>query len=440
MKKTITKVENIRKEISIPGDKSISHRSIMFGSLAKGDTRITNFLKGADCLSTIDCFRRMGIDIEEKSDEIIVHGKGLNGLSRAENGLDTGNSGTTTRLISGILAGQNFVTELNGDESIQTRPMKRIMTPLRLMGADIESIRGNDCAPLRITGGKSLKGIDYISPVASAQVKSAIILAGLYAEGQTSVVEPTLSRNHTELMLQQFGADIESLITPDKANLFESNKGTPATAIIRPGKNLYGQEVIVPGDISSAAYFIAEGLLVPGSEILIKNVGINPTRAGILKVAEAMGAKIEYLNKQIDKGEPVADLLVRPSELHGTVVEGEIIPTLIDEIPIICIMAACAAGTTIIKDAAELKVKESDRIAVMTENLLKMGCDITPTEDGMIINGGKPLTGASIDPHMDHRIAMSFAVAGLVAEGETTIENSQCVDISFPNFYEYLGL
>jgi len=422
MERIITAKENIVKEINIPGDKSISHRSIMFGSIAKGDTRVTNFLKGADCLSTIDCFRRMGIDIEEKEDEIVVHGKGLYGLTEASEGLYTGNSGTTTRLISGILAGQDFTTELTGDDSIQTRPMKRIMTPLREMGADIESIRGNDCAPLRIKGG-SLKGINYNSPVASAQVKSAVILAGLYADGVTTVTEPVLSRNHTELMLEQFGANIKS-------------EGRAATII--PGNELVGQDIKVPGDISSAAYFIAEGLLVPGSQFVLRNVGINPTRAGILKVCENMGASIEYINKKDDVGEPVADLVIKPCKLHGTVVEGDIIPTLIDEIPIICIMAAMAEGTTVIKDAAELKVKESDRIAVMCDNLQRMGCDITPTEDGMIINGGKPLKGARIDSHLDQRIAMSFAIAGLVAEGETVIEGSECVDISFPGFYDFI--
>lgn len=420
------KANCLKGEVTIPGDKSISHRAVMFGALSKGKTEVTNFLQGADCLSTIDCFRRLGIEVDNTPELITIHGKGLDGLSAPLDILDTGNSGTTTRLISGILAAQSFETTLTGDESIQKRPMKRIMEPLSMMGARIESIRNNSCAPLRITG-TALKGIHYQSKVASAQVKSAILLAGLYADAPTSVTEPVISRNHSELMLNTFGADVRT-------------EGTTATIIPRP--TLTGQKIHVPGDISSAAYFIAAGLLVPGSDILIRNVGINPTRDGILKVAKAMGGNITLLNENYD-GEPTADLHVVYSPLHATVIEGDIIPTLIDELPIIAIMAAAAEGTTIIRDAAELKVKESNRIDVMVENLTAMGCDITGTDDGMIINGAhpqdRPLHGATIQAYNDHRIAMSFAVASLIAEGETNIVDSECVSISYPRFYNDLA-
>ena len=413
----------LRGELEIPGDKSISHRAIMFGSLAQGTTEVTHFLQGADCLSTISCFQKLGIRIENTTDKILIHGKGLHELSAPTDILDCGNSGTTTRLISGILSGQNFTSTLTGDASIQKRPMKRIMEPLSRMGADITSIHGNNCAPLTIKGSQ-LKGIHYHSPIASAQVKSAILLAGLYADGETRVTEPHVSRNHSEIMLSYFGANIKTEDT---------------TAILLPEPILEGQKIAVPGDISSAAYFIAAGLLVPGSEILLKNVGINPTRDGILRVAKEMGGNIEFLNVNTDNGEPTADLLVKFSSLKGITVGGEIIPTLIDEIPIIAIMAAFARGTTIIKDAAELKVKESNRIQVMVDNLKAMGADIESTDDGMIIHGGKDLHGAIIDSHKDHRIAMSFAIASLLADGQVTILDKNCVDISFPTFYQDLN-
>lgn len=412
----------LKGEVTIPGDKSISHRSVMFGSIAKGTTEITGFLQGADCLSTISCFRKMGVEIENTQDKVLVHGRGLHGLAAPDSVLDCGNSGTTTRLISGILAGQNFSCTLTGDASIQKRPMKRIMDPLSMMGAQIESIHQNGCAPLAITGS-SLHGIHYHSKVASAQVKSSILLAGLYAEGKTQVTEPALSRNHTEIMLRFFGADITS---------------EGCTASVLPAEELYGQKITVPGDISSAAYFIAAALLVPGSELLIKNVGINPTRDGILRVCQAMGADITLLNAVYDSGEPVSDLLVRHSNLKATEIGGELIPTLIDEIPVIAVMACAAEGTTIIRDAAELKVKESNRIRTVVDNLKAMGAHLEETEDGMIIHGGKPLHGGIIESHLDHRIAMSFAIASLIAEGETTIQNAECVNISYPAFYEDL--
>ena len=417
----IKKQTNLKGTLTIPGDKSISHRAVMFGSLARGTTRISHFLEGADCLSTISCFRKMGIEIDRNKDEILVHGRGLHGLTAPTEILDVGNSGTTTRLISGILAGQTFTSELDGDDSIRTRPMKRIMTPLASMGADITSRLDNGCAPL-IIHGRPLHAAHYDSPVASAQVKSCVLLAGMYADGITSVTEPFLSRNHTEIMLNYFGAEITS-------------EGT--TASIRPEPVLEGRDIQVPGDISSAAYFIAAGLLTPGSEILLKNVGINPTRAGILKVCMDMGADITLLNESTE-GEPTADLLIRTSSLKGTTIEGSIIPTLIDEIPMIAVMAAFAEGTTIIRDAQELKVKESDRIAVMVDNLRRMGADIEGTDDGMIIHGGRPLHGAVIDSHLDHRIAMSFAVAGTICDGTVEILNGECVNISYPEFYQDL--
>ena len=418
-------ITGLKGTVSVPGDKSISHRGIMFGSIADGTTEIHNFLPGADCLATIRCFRALGIEIEQEGSTVTVHGKGLHGLSAPSHILDVGNSGTTTRLLSGILVGQPFESKLSGDESLNSRPMKRIIDPLTQMGADISSILHNGCAPLYIAPSR-LHGIHYDSPVASAQVKSCILLAGLYANGETSVTEPGLSRNHTELMLKEFGADIRSVHDLDCSR---------TTAIIQPGRELHGQKLTVPGDISSAAYFIAAGLIVPDSEIRITNVGINPTRAGILKICEDMGARIELSNERTEGGEKIADITVRTSRLHGTVIEGDIIPALIDEIPVIAVMAAVAEGTTVIRDAAELKVKETDRIETVTDNLKAMGCDVTPTEDGMIINGGK-LKGASIHTLLDHRIAMAFSIAALAAEGRTRILDSKCVDVSYPAFYD----
>ena len=411
-------------ELTVPGDKSISHRSVMFGAISEGITEVTHFLKSADCLSTISCFRKMGIPIEESEQTLLIHGRGLHGLTAPTEVLDTGNSGTTTRLISGILAGQAFESHLIGDASICKRPMGRIMKPLQAMGADITSDRGNDCAPLTIKG-HPLQAIHYDSPVASAQVKSCVLLAGLYADGPVSVTEPALSRNHTELMLSSFGASVTS-------------EGTTAT--ILPDPHLVGQKVSVPGDISSAAYFICAALMVPGSEVRIRNVGINPTRDGILRVVRAMGADIEYQNVREQAGEKTADLLVRyTKDLHGAVIEGDLIPTLIDEIPVIAVLAATAEGETVIRDAQELRVKESDRLTIMVDSLNAMGCDIEGTPDGMVIRGGHPLKGAQIDSHLDHRIAMSFAVASLVAEGTTVIQNAECVNISYPEFYEDLA-
>lgn len=415
---------HLKGEVTVPGDKSISHRSIMLGSLAKGTTEVTGFLQGADCLSSISCFQKMGIAIENDvaHNTVKIIGNGLRGLKEPKGILDVGNSGTTTRLMSGILAAQPFESTIDGDASIRKRPMGRIMTPLSQMGAQFESLATPNCAPFKIKGG-TLHGIHYDSPVASAQVKSAILLAGLYADDITSVTEPYLSRNHTELMFESFGVDIQS-------------EGTTAT--VKPASELIAQHINVPGDISSAAYFIAAGLITPNSEITIKNVGINPTRDGMITVCKNMGANITLSNVKNDIGEPVADITVKTSSLNGCVIEGDIIPKLIDEIPIIAVMAAFANGTTIIKDAAELKVKESNRIDVMVEHLSAMGVDIEATDDGMIIHGGKPLHGATIDSKLDHRIAMSFAIAGGNAEGETDILGADVVNISYPGFYSDL--
>lgn len=424
----IQKSTGLKGKVTIPGDKSISHRAVMFGSIAEGTTEVTHFLQGADCLATIDCFRRMGISIEQNDTKVLIHGKGLHGLSAPSSTLSVGNSGTTTRLLSGILAGQPFETSLSGDDSLNSRPMGRIIAPLTQMGARIQSIQENLCAPLRIQPSR-LHGIHYHSKVASAQVKSAILLAGLYADGATKVTEPVLSRNHTELMLRGFGADVTSYLKQD---------GISTTASITPDSRLQGQKIVVPGDISSAAYFLAAGLLVPDSELLIQNVGINPTRAGILKVCQNMGGDIALLNEKTEGGEPTADILVRTSHLHGTTIEGSIIPTLIDEIPMIAVLAAFAEGTTVIRDAAELKVKETNRIQTVSVNLKAMGANVTPTDDGMIIQGGNALHGASIQSFLDHRIAMAFSIAGLAADGKTEIQNSHCVDVSYPDFYETL--
>lgn len=423
MPAVIKKTKNLKGEIVIPGDKSISHRSVMLGALSKGTTEVTHFLNAADCNSTIRCFNNMGIEIERpENDRIIIHGKGLHGLKSPDQALDVGNSGTTIRLLSGILAAQDFNTKISGDDSICRRPMGRIIKPLSLMGADIVSKENNDCAPLYINGSK-LHGIHYESPIASAQVKSSILFAGMYADSETSVTEPYISRNHSEKMIQYFGGDITTV-------------GTTHTLIPHP--KLEGQKVVVPGDISSAAYFITAGLIVEGSEILVKNVGINPTRDGLIEVVKAMGGHIELMNFT-DEMEPCADILVKYSSLKGTTIGGSLIPRLIDEIPIIAVLACFAEGQTVIKDAQELKVKESNRIEVIVENLQRMGADITPTDDGMTINGGKPLKGAVLGSRHDHRIAMSFAIAGLASEGKTEIIGSECVNISYPDFYADLA-
>jgi len=407
----------IKGRLRVPGDKSISHRAVMFGSISKGITRITGFLNGADCISTISILKKMGIDIEMNGTSVIVKGNGLHGLKRPDDILDCGNSGTTTRLVSGILSAQNFTSILTGDKSIQKRPMNRIINPLSLMGANIESNDG--FAPLTITGS-NLHGIEYNSPVASAQVKSSILLAGLYADSKTTVTEPAKSRDHTELMLRKFGADLT----------------TNKTAVtINPAKELFACDIDVPSDISSAAFFMAAAILVPGSELILENVGINPTRDGIIKVLKSMGADIEIINSS-NTFEPVADIKVCYSKLHSTTISGELIPTLIDELPLLAAVASMAEGITIIRDAQELKVKESNRIKVMCEELSKLGVKVLETDDGMEITGTDKLCGnVIIDTHDDHRIAMTFAILNLISDGEIKLNNSKCVEISYPGFF-----
>lgn len=417
----IKKMHAVKGEITVPGDKSISHRAVMFGAIADGTSHIRGFLKGADCLSTIECFRQMGIDIEITDEVITVHGKGIRGLKKPEEILYTGNSGTTTRLLCGLLSGQEFDSDITGDSSICKRPMGRVTKPLASMGAKIE----NEYCPLHIKG-TNLSGIDYKMTVASAQVKTALILAAMYAEGKTVIHETEKSRDHTELMLSAMGADIEV---------------DGLTITVGKTDRLLPQEVEVPGDISSAAFFLVLGAVMPDSELVIKNVGMNPTRTGIIDVLLDMGADIEIFNERIATGEPVADIRVRTSKLHGVKIGGAIIPRLIDELPIIATAALFAEGTTVISDAAELKVKETDRIKAVTDEFRKCGADITPTDDGMIIVGNKPLHGADFETYGDHRMAMSLAILAQRAEGNSTLCETDCVAVSYPKFFEdFYGL
>lgn len=413
----IKKMNSVCGEITVPGDKSISHRAVMLGALADGTTNISGFLKGADCLSTIDCFRKMGIEIEVEGDNVTVHGKGLHGLSKPAEMLYTGNSGTTTRLLCGILSGQPFDVSITGDASICKRPMGRVTKPLALMGADIE----NEYCPLHIHG-RNLKGIEYNMTVASAQVKTALILAGLYAEGDTIIHEIEKSRDHTEVILTAMGANIEV-----------------DGLTIKVGKTdaLKAQNVEVPGDISSAAFFMVLGAVMPDSEIIIRNVGVNPTRTGIIDVFNAMGADMELINERTTAGEPVADIIIRSSKLHGTVIGGSVIPRLIDELPVIAVAAVFAEGKTVIKDAEELKVKETNRIRAVVDEFKKCGIDIEETDDGMIITGGKPIHGADFKTYGDHRMAMSLTILAQLAEGVSTLDDSKCVDVSYPSFFEH---
>ncbi len=444
---------SLRGELSVPGDKSISHRSVMLGAIAEGITEVRGFLKSADCLATIECFRHMGIEIDEIKEEnrytglqesvLIIHGQGLHGLREPLEALDAMNSGTTVRLLSGILAGQSFHSYIKGDSSLQKRPMKRIIDPLTQMGCRIESEYENNCLPLEIYGGK-LHAIHYSSSVASAQVKSCVLLAGLYADGPTTFFEPYPSRNHTELMLAAFGGNVKAKVDP-----LTMQPG----AIIYPGTALRGQKLRIPGDISSAAYFIAAGLIVPRSEIILRGVGINETRDGILRVAKAMGGNVITRNVRMEGREPVADIIVKTSKLKGTNIGGALIPALIDEIPIIAIMAACAEGDTEIYDAGELRVKESDRLSAIVENLKNMDVDVEETEDGMIIHGagGKKkrarrapgrlgyFKGTVVDSLGDHRIAMAFSIAGLISDTQMIVKDTECVSVSYPAFYRDLA-
>lgn len=449
----------LKGEIEIPADKSISHRAVMFSSLAKGVSTIENFSKGADCLSTLGVFKSLGVEAEFKDEKtLIINSK--NGISAPKNSeyvnLDCGNSGTTMRLMSGILAGQKFNSVLSGDASLSKRPMGRVIKPLELMGAKIEGSGGSSwaalqlgssdklnsthspihpftyspkiTAPLKITG-TSLHGIDYVSELASAQVKSCILLAGLHANSKTSFTEPHVSRNHTELMLEYLDAKIEV-----KSQAARQLGSSAAKVIIEPSQ-LQAKTITIPGDISSAAFFIVAGLIVPNSEIILKNVGLNPTRTGILDVVKAMGVDIEILDKRLVSNEEVGDIRIKHCGLKGCIIEGEIIPRLIDELPVIAVLATQAEGTTVVKDAGDLRNKESDRIKAVVTELKKIGADIEETEDGFIIHGGKSLKGgAQVETYHDHRLAMSLYIAGLICENPIQINEFEWVNISFPEF------
>ncbi|WP_042457832.1 3-phosphoshikimate 1-carboxyvinyltransferase [Neobacillus dielmonensis] len=410
-------------EIIIPGDKSISHRSVMFGSIAHGETIVSNFLPGDDCLSTISCFRKLGVTIEEENHRLRIIGNGFEGLSEPNEILDVGNSGTTIRLLMGILAGRPFYTSIIGDHSIGKRPMTRVTDPLAKMGAIIDGRQNAKYTPISIRGGE-LNAINYRLPVASAQVKSSIILAGLQANGETVIEEPAETRDHTERMIRQFGAEII------KENRLIKVKG---------GQKLSAAAVHVPGDISSAAFFLAAGVTVSGSSIVLKNVGLNPTRTGMIEVMKRMGAELKIFEYDNGSFEPAGDIVVKTSNLKGTVIEGDIIPTLIDEIPIIALMATQADGPTIIRNAEELKVKETNRIDTVVLELQKLGAAIEATEDGMLIHGNSKLHGGSVSSHGDHRIGMMLAIAALLCDGEVALEQPEAISVSYPNFFTHLN-
>jgi 3-phosphoshikimate 1-carboxyvinyltransferase len=419
MELVIEKINQLKGNISVPGDKSISHRSLILGSIAQGETRIYNFLNSLDCLQTFECMQSLGAEIELGEDNFIkIKGKGLYGLQEPKDILEVGNSGTTIRLLTGLLSGQNFYSVLNGDNSIRKRPMKRVVQPLRLMGADIWGREDGQLAPLSIKGSL-LNPLQYTLPVASAQVKSALLLAGLYAAGETIIKEPLPTRDHTERMLSIMQADI--MISHQEI-------------IIIGGKFLQGTDLFIPGDISSAAYFIAAASILKDSQIVISQVGVNPTRTGIIKILKRMGAKINILNYQIKSNEPQADLEIEYSELKGIEIMPEEVPFLIDELPLIALVATQAQGKTIVSGAKELRVKETDRLKAIVSELKKMGANIKEKEDGFIVVGPSKLQGAACESYHDHRIAMSLAIAALLAEGKTVIKNSECIDISFPGF------
>ncbi|MDQ0228763.1 3-phosphoshikimate 1-carboxyvinyltransferase [Metabacillus malikii] len=423
--KNLSKISRLVGSIEIPGDKSISHRAVMFGSMAKGKTEISNFLMGADCLSTVSCFQKMGVEIQVEEKVVTVEGKGIDGLKEPSDILDVGNSGTTTRLMLGILSGTPIHACIIGDESIARRPMSRVTNPLRSMGASIDGRENGQYTPLSIRGG-NLKGITYESPVASAQVKSAILLAGLRTNNEkTTVIEPHKSRDHTERMLRAFGVEVHE-------------DETSATVI--GGKELTATDIFVPGDISSAAFFLVAGAIVPNSEITLKNVGINPTRTGILDVLKMMGATIEIIQHDGQSFEPIADIIIKTSTLNGTIIGGDLIPKLIDEIPVIALLATQAEGETIIKDASELKVKETNRIDTVVSELTKLGANIKATDDGMIISGRTTLKGnATVSSHGDHRIGMMLAIAACIADEPIQLIDAKAIDVSYPTFFEHLA-
>ncbi len=416
----ITRASRFSGEVVSPPDKSISHRAVMFSSIARGKGVVRNFLRAQDTESTLQAFRTLGIEIEDSGDMLVIQGKGLHGLREASDVIDCGNSGTTMRLLAGVLSANPFFSVLTGDHSLRSRPMRRVIKPLSLMGAQISGRDGNRFAPLAISGG-NLTPISYTMPIASAQVKSSILLAGLYTEGITIVKEPAKSRDHTERMLPAFGAELTS---------------DGLTVAVRGDRELSSQEITVPGDFSSAAFFMVAAIVIPGAEILLKNVGINPTRTGLISVLQSMGADITVFNTRSVSGEPVADISCRGTTgLKAANVPRAIVPSLIDEFPILCVAAARAEGTTEIRGAEELRVKESDRITAMATELAKMGVVVEEYPDGLNIKGSDTLTGAEVYSHGDHRIAMSLAVAGLTASGVTTVHGAHAVDISFPGFF-----
>ena len=417
-----TNAKGLRGSLRVPGDKSISHRSIIFGSLAKGVTKVHDILRGEDVLSTMQVFREMGVQIEDKGDLVEIHGCGFDGLQEPQRPLDMGNSGTSMRLIAGVLAGQNFSAQMVGDDSLSKRPMDRISLPLRQMGVEIAGQTERDLPPLTIHGNPNLKPIQYQLPIASAQVKSALIFAALQAQGESLIIEKDLTRNHTEDMLLQFGGQLKV----DGKEIRVAGK-----------QELQAQEVVVPGDISSAAFWLVAGLIVPNSKITLTNVGINETRTGILDVIQAMGGKLSV--SEVDEVAKSATITVESSELHGTEISGELIPRLIDELPIIALLATQAEGQTLIRDAEELKVKETDRIQVVADVLNSMGADIQPTADGMIIQGKTPLKGASVHTYGDHRIGMMTAIAALlVKDGSVELERAEAINTSYPDFFAHL--
>ncbi|PHA03698.1 3-phosphoshikimate 1-carboxyvinyltransferase [Bacillus pseudomycoides] len=421
--KRLTKLKSgLNGTIFVPGDKSISHRAVMFGAIAEGTTKITNFLQGEDCLSTIACFQKLGIKIEQNGNDVTVYGKGLQKLVEPTEVLDVGNSGTTIRLMLGILANASFHCTVIGDSSIGKRPMKRVTEPLRQMGAKIDGRKDGQFTPLSIRGG-NIKGIHYYSPVASAQVKSAILLAGLQGEGVTTVTEPLQSRDHTERMLRAFGC----CVTVDGL-----------TVSLEGGQKLSAVNIEVPGDISSAAFFLVAGAIVPKSKIVLKNVGLNPTRTGILDVLSQMGANLSIENIRNEEFEPSGDITIETSQLRGIEISGALIPKLIDEIPILALLATQAEGTTVIKDAEELKVKETNRIDTVVNELKKLGARIEATEDGMIVHEKTQLHGNVVNSHGDHRIGMMLGIASCIADGEVIIESSEAVAVSYPNFFKQL--
>ena len=417
-----TNIKHLNGSIRVPGDKSISHRSIIFGSLAEGETKVYDILRGEDVLSTMQVFRDLGVEIEDKDGVVTIQGVGMNGLKAPQKALDMGNSGTSIRLISGVLAGANFEVEMFGDDSLSKRPMDRVTLPLKKMGVTISGQTERDLPPLHLKGTKSLKPIYYELPIASAQVKSALIFAALQAHGQSVIIEKECTRNHTEDMLRQFGGDL-------------SVDGKKIT--VQGPQKLSGQTVVVPGDISSAAFWLVAGLIVPNSRVVLKNVGINETRTGIIDVIRAMGGKLEITD--MDPIAKSATLTVETSELNGTEIGGALIPRLIDELPIIALLATQAQGQTVIKDAEELKVKETDRIQVVADALNSMGASITPTADGMIIKGKSTLHGAKVNTFGDHRIGMMTAIAALlVADGEVELDRAEAINTSYPSFFDDL--